>query len=52
MHHTHRSLLKRLPLDNRAIPLGADVVFSDSCSGDSDGFTIVVAEMMENELGD
>ena len=52
MHHIHRSLSKSLQLDNRVILLRADVVFTDSCSGDSDGFTIVVAEMMEKELGD
>ena len=52
MHHIHRSLSKSLPLDNRVILLGADVVFTDSCSGDSDGFTIVIVEMMEKELGD
>ena len=52
MHHIHRSLSKSLPLDNQAILLGEDVVFTDSCSGDSDGFTIVVVEMMEKELSD
>ena len=52
MHHINRSLSKSLPLDDRAILLGADVVFTDSCSEDSDGFTIVVVEMMEKELGD
>ena len=52
MHHIHRSLSKSLPLNNRVILLGPDVVFTDSCSGDSDGFTIVVVEMMEKELGD
>ena len=52
MHHIHRSLSKCLPLNNRAILLGTNVVFTDSCSGDSDGFTIVVAEMTEKELGD
>ena len=51
MHHIHRSLSKSLPLGDRAILLGADVVFTDSCSEDSDGFTIVVVEMMEKELG-
>ena len=52
MHYIHRSLSKSLPLDNRVILLGTDVVFTDSCSGDSAGFTIVVAEMTEKELGD
>ena len=51
MHRIHRSLSKSLPLDNPVILLGANVLFSDSCSGNSDGFTIVVVEMME-ELGD
>ena len=50
MQHIHRSLSKSLPLDNRVILLGADVVFTDSCSGDSDGFTIVVVEMMRRSL--
>ena len=50
MHHIHRPL--SLPLDNRVILLGANVVFTDICSGDSDGFTIVVVGMMEKELGD
>ena len=45
-----RSLSKRLPLDNQVILLGVDVVFTDSCSGDPDGFIIIV-EMMEKELG-
>ena len=52
MHHIHRFLSKSLPVNSRVILLGADVVFTDSCSGDSDGFTIVVVEMMEKELGD
>ena len=52
MHYIHRSLSKSLPLDNRVILLGTDVVFTDSCSGDSAGFTIVVVEMTEKELGD
>ena len=52
MHHIHRSLSKSLQLDNRVILFRADVVFTDSCAGDSDGFTIVVAEVMEKELGD
>ena len=52
MHHIHRSLSKSLQLDNRVILLGTDAVFTDSCSGDSDGFTIVVGEMTENGLGD
>ena len=52
MHHIHRSLSKCLPLNNRATLLGTNVVFTDSCLGDSDGFTIVVAEMTEKELGD
>ena len=52
MHHIHRSLSKSLPPDNRVILLGIDVVLTDTCSGDSDGFTIVVVEMMEKELGD
>ena len=52
MHHIHRSLSKSLQLDNRVILLGTDAVFTDSCSGDSDGFTIVVVEMTENGLGD
>ena len=52
MHPIHRFLSKSLPVDNRVILLGADVVFTDFCSGDSVGFTIVVVEMMEKELGD
>ena len=52
MHHIHRSLSKSSPPDNRVILLGIDVVLTDTCSGDSDGFTIVVVEMMEKELGD
>ena len=52
MHHIHKPLSKSLPLDNRVILLGADVVFTDFCSGDSNGFTIVVVGMMEKELGD
>ena len=51
MHHICRSLWKGLPLNNRVILLVADV-FTDSFSGDSDGFTIIVVEMMEKELGD
>ena len=38
--------------DKKVILFGAYVVFTDFCSGDSDGFTIVVVEMMEKELGD
>ena len=41
IHHIHRSLSKGLRLYNGVIFLGADFVFTDSCSGDSDGFTIV-----------
>ena len=52
MDYIHRSLSKRLPLNNRVILLGTDVVFTDSCSGDSGGFIIVVVEMMEKALGD
>ena len=52
MHHIHGSLSKSLPINNQVILLGADVVFTDSCLGDSDGFTVVVVEMMEKELGD
>ena len=52
MYHIHRSSSKRLLLHNRIILLGADVVFTDSCSGDPDGFTIVVAERTEKEFGD
>ena len=52
MHHIHRSLSKSLRLDNRVILLGTDVVFTDSCSGHSDGFTIIVVEMMEKKFGD
>ena len=52
MYYIHRFLSKRLPLHNRIILLGADVVFTDSCSGDPNGFTIVVAERTEKELGD
>ena len=51
MHHIHRSLSKSSPLNNRVILLGSDAAFNDSCSGYSDGFTIVAAEMME-EIGD
>ena len=47
MDYIHRSLSKRLPLNNRVILLG-----TDSCSGDSGGFIIVVVEMMEKVLGD
>ena len=39
-------------IDNRVILLGTDVLFTDSCSGDSDGFTVDVVEMMEKEPGD
>ena len=49
-HHINRSLSKSLPLDNRVILLGADVVFTDSCSRDSDGFFIVVVDMMEKKM--
>ena len=52
MRYIHRSLSKSLPLNNRVILLGTYVVFTDSCSGDSGGFIIVVVEMMEKALGD